>query len=164
MVPDQRDLGGGLVKVNGAKGVALLAFALVAAVFGVAFLSPWALIPPPPVGLVFLDRLIPLQWWGGVWWASAFVLAVGAFRQDQSKAMVLFAPMLFIWGISYGMTIPTVENPRMQVAFVLQTVIFFALFVACLAVARLVNAPPVDLEALVNRVRDSNSGEGGDDE
>lgn len=149
-----------MIKINGAKGVALLGFSLVAAAFGVAFLSPWALIPPPPRGLTFLDTLIPLQWWGGAWYASALVLVVGAFRQDQSKAMVLFAPLLFIWGISYGFTIPTVEEPRMQVAFTLQTVIYFALFIACLAVARLVNAPPVDLEALINRVNGSESQEG----
>lgn len=151
------------MRVNGAKGVALLAFSFVAAAFGVAFLSPWALIPPPPTGLVFLDRLVPLQWWGGAWWASAVVLGVGAFRQDQSKAMILFAPLLFIWAVSYGFTIPSVNEPRMQTAFVLQTVIFAALFVACLAVARLVNAPPVDLEALVQRVNghsESQEGEG----
>lgn len=144
---------------NGAKGFALLGFAVVAMAFGVAFLSPWALIPPPPLGLAYLDRLIPLQVWGGVWWASAVLLLVGAYREDQSKAMVLFAPMLFIFAASYGMTIGSTEG-KMQVAFILQTAIFFGLFVACLAVSRLVNAPPVDIGALVNRVNNSGSQEG----
>lgn len=152
------------MKVNGAKGVALLSFAAVAAVFGVAFLSPWALIPPPPRGLVFLDNLVPLQWWGGAWWLASAVLLVGAFRQDQSKAMVIFAPLLFIWAVSYGFSIPTLEDPRLQVAFTLQTVVFLGLFVACLAVSRLVNAPPVDLEALVYRVNHSEPREGTGDE
>lgn len=152
------------LRVNGAKGVALIGFALVAMAFGVAFLSPWALIPPPPPGLVFLDKLVPLQWWGGAWWVSAAVLLWGAFRQDQTRAMILFAPLLFIWGTSYAFTIPTLSEPRLQVAFTLQTVIFFALFIACLAVARLVNAPPLDLEALVNRVNGSGSQEGMGDE
>lgn len=148
-----------MVRLNGAKGMALLAFAFVAAAFGVAFLSPWALIPPPPLGLVFLDRLIPLQWWGGAWWLSALILVWGAFREDQSRAMILFAPLLFIWGISYAGTIPSLTEPRLQVAFTLQTVIFFALFVACLAVARLVNAPPLDMEALLYRVNNPHESE-----
>jgi hypothetical protein len=143
-----------VVKVNGPKGWCLIAFAFVAAAFGVAFLSPWALIPPPPRGLVFLDSLVPLQWWGGGWWLSSVVMLWGAFRQDQSRAMVLFAPMLFIWSVSYGLTVPTVEPGRVQTAFILQTVIFFALFVSCLAVARLVNAPPLDLDELRHRVLD----------
>lgn len=169
--PVERVLGGGLavgrriraLRINGAKGMALLAFAVVAAAFGVAFLSPWALIPPPPPGLVFLDRLIPLQWWGASWWAASLVLLWGSFREDQSRAMVLFTPLLFVWGVSYAGSAPTLTEPRMQVAFVLQAAIFFALFAACLAVARLVNAPPVDLDALQARV-DGASQEGVGDE
>lgn len=149
--------------INGAKGMALLAFAVVAASFGVAFLSPWALIPPPPAGLAWLDRFIPLQWWGGAWWAAAGVLLWGAFRQDQSRAMVLFSPLLFIWGISYAGSASMQADSRLQVAFTLQAVVFFALFSACLAVARLVNAPPVDLEALRLKVLGIDESPGGPD-
>lgn len=152
------------MRVNGAKGVALLGFAMVAAAFGVAFLSPWALIPPPPQGLIYLNNLIPLEWWGGAWWLAAVVLVWGAFRQDQSRAMVIFAPLLLIWATSYAWTIPTLNNPRLQIAFTLQVVIYLALFMSCLAVARLVNSPPIDLEALRNRVLDGQPQEGNGDE
>jgi len=138
--------------INGARGVTLLGFSLVAVVFGVAFNSPLAVIPPAPAGLVALDALIPLQWWGLVWYLAAAFLFVGAFRQDQSKSMALFAGLLAVWAISYAGATLTAPTPRLTSLFGMQTVIFGGLLTSCLGVARLLNAPPVDISALRKRV------------
>lgn len=149
-------------RINGARGVTLLGFALVSLVFGVAFNSPIAVIPPPPAGLAGLDGFIPLQWWGLAWYASAALLLVGAFRQDQSRSMTLFAGLLAVWAISYGSAAATTNNPRMLTIFILQAVIYGGLLIACLGVARLINAPPVNIEALRKKVL-SQEGETRDD-
>lgn len=144
--------------INGAKGLALLSFGVMAALFGVAFLSPWAIIPPPPRGLVFLNGIVPLEVWGGVWWAAAVWLIVGAFREDQSKAMAPFAAMLFVWAASYGFTAWDEYQRTGYTVFWFSSALFAALLVASLAIARLVNAPPVDLEALQHRVLGADEG------
>lgn len=139
-------------RVNGARGVTLLGFALVAVVFGVAFNSPLAVIPPAPAGLVGLDALIPLQVWGLGWYLAAVFLIVGAFRQDQSRSLALFAGLLAVWTISYAGAAFTAPTARLVSLFGMQTVIFGGLLMACLGVARLLNAPPIDITALRKRV------------
>lgn len=140
-------------QVRGAKGVALLGYAMVSVVFGLALLSPWALIPPPPRGLVFLDSLIPLQWWGALWWAAAVMLTLGAFRRNQAKSLGLFAACLFVWSTSYGFSAFTVTGPQ-SVAFTLQAAVFAGLLCSVLATARLLATPPVNIVALRARLID----------
>lgn len=140
-------------KLRGAKGAALLGYAVVSMVFGISLLSPWALIPPPPRGLVFLDSLVPLQWWGGLWWGSAVLLLVGAFSRHQSKSLGLFAACLFVWSASYGFSAFTVTGPT-ATAFTLQATVFAGLLCSVLATARLLAAPPVNLVALRARLID----------
>lgn len=146
------------MKVNGAKGVALLSFGIMASLFGIAFLSPWAIIPPPPQGLVFLNGLIPLEIWGGLWWVASGALIIGAFTQDQSKALAPFTGMLFIWAASYGFSAWDEFSRTGYTLFWFTSALFGALLVACLAIARLVNAPPVDIEALRHRVEGDDGG------
>jgi FtsH-binding integral membrane protein len=123
-------------RINGAKGVALLGYSIVAGIFGVALLSPWALIPPPPPGLVFLDSLVPLRFWGGVWWVTALLLIIGAFRKSHTVSLGLFAAILFVWSASYGFTAFTVAG-KLATAYSLQATIFAGLLVSVLATARL---------------------------
>lgn len=144
--------------INGSKGVALLAFGVMAGLFGVAFLSPWAIIPPPPRGLVFLNGIIPLEVWGGMWWLAAVCLVVGAFCQDQSKALAPFSAMLFVWAASYGFSAWDEYQRTGHTVFWFSSALFLALLVACLAIARLVNAPPVDLEAMQRKLRGDDEG------
>lgn len=146
-------------RVNGAKGVALFAFGVMAGLFGVAFLSPWAIIPPPPRGLVFLNGLVPLEIWGGVWWFACAVLIIGAFREDQSQALAPFSAMLFVWSASYAFSAWDEYHHSGYTVFWLSSALFLSLLIACLAVARLVNAPPVDLEALQRKVQGDDGGQ-----
>lgn len=142
------------LKVNGARGVTLLGFSVVSFVFGLAFNSPVAVIPPPPAGLAALDGFIPLPVWGLAWYLSGVMLLVGAFRQDQSKSMSVFAGLLTVWAISYAVAaFSSTSNPRLLTIFILQTAIYGGLLVACLGVARLINAPQVDIHALRKKVR-----------
>lgn len=145
-------------RINGAKGVALFAFGIMAALFGIAFLSPWAIIPPPPRGLVFLNGLIPLEVWGAVWWASSAALVVGAFRQDQSKALAPFSGMLFVWSASYAFSAWDEFGRTGYTMFWFSSALFLSLLIACLAIARLVNAPPVDIDALRRKVEGDDEG------
>lgn len=138
--------------VNGAKGVTLLSFAVIAALFGVAFLSPWAIIPPPPRGLTLLNSWIPLEVWGAAWWVVALWLGAGAFREDQSKALIPFAAMLFVWSASYGFAAADEYYRTGYTVFWLPSALFLALLAASFGIARLVNAPPADLEKLASRV------------
>ena len=147
--------------INGARGVTLLGFSLVALVFGLAFNSPVAVIPPPPAGLRGLDALVPLAWWGLLWYLAAGFLFVGAFRQNQSKSMMLFSGLLFVWASAYAGAAFTATDPRMVSLFAMQTVIFGGLLTSCLGVARLLNAPPIDIAALRKRVQPT-KGELGD--
>lgn len=140
-------------RVRGAKGVALLGYALVAVVFGISLLSPWALIPPPPKGLIFLDSLLPLQWWGALWWGAAGMLLVGAFRRNQAKSLGLFAACLFVWSASYGFSAFTVTGMQ-SLAFTLQATVFAGLLCSVLATARLLATPPVNVVALRARLID----------
>lgn len=138
-------------RLRGAKGAALLGYAIVASVFAFSLLSPWALIPPPPRGLIFLDSLVPLQWWGALWWAAAFMLFFAAFRRNQAKSLGLFAACLFVWSASYGFSAFTVTGP-LAVAFTLQATIFAGLLCSVLATARLLATPPVNVVALRARL------------
>lgn len=144
--------------LNGAKGLALLAFGVMAGLFGVAFLSPWAIIPPPPRGLILLNELVPLEVWGGLWWLAAGWLIVGAFREDQSKAMAPFAGMLFIWAASYASSTWEEFHRTGYSVLWFPATLFLTLLIACLAIARLVNAPPIDLAALQQRVLGDDEG------
>ncbi|MFH5879752.1 hypothetical protein [Arthrobacter sp. NA-172] len=143
----------------------LISFGVVALVFGLAFYSPIALVPPPPPGLIILDNIIPLQFWGVAWYIAGLIMFIGAFRQDQSHAMGLFSGLLAVFAISYAWSaIGASAGPqRTMVAFWLQSVIYIALLSACLSVSRLVNAPPVDVDELRKKVS-GNSHLGGPDD
>lgn len=148
--------------INGARGVALLGLGATALIFGVAFAGPWFNVyPPPPGGLVLLDRIIPLNVWGWVWYLAGVILVLGAFREDQSRSMRVFAGMLFVWGASYVWAAIDTGRP----VYALSAAVYFSILVACLGVARLVNSPPVDIEKLRRRVRPwpnpSDGGNGG---
>lgn len=146
-------------RINGAKGVALFAFGVMAALFGIAFLSPWAIIPPPPRGLVFLNGLVPLEVWGGVWWAASIALIIGAFRENQANALAPFSAMLFVWASSYAFSAWDEYQRTGYTIFWLSSTLFLSLLIACLAVARLVNAPPVDMDALQRKVQGDDEGQ-----
>jgi hypothetical protein len=130
------------LRLNGARGGAMFFFGIMSMVFGLAFNSPWKVIPPPPRGLEGLNDFLPLEFWGLGWFLAAVCLIIGAFRQNQSWALGTYAAMLFVWFASYFSTaigqLLTNGHTNMWYA----VVIYGAFLGAILCIARMNNAPP----------------------
>ncbi|AOT24051.1 hypothetical protein SEA_SUPPI_23 [Arthrobacter phage Suppi] len=148
-----------MIKVNGARGAVLLGFGGMSVVFGLAYLpTPISIIPPIPLGLGLIDSLIPLGYWGGLWFLIGLYLIFGAFRQDQSRAMALFAGMCAVWGLSYtwawitGMVEGNPTSSRLWVA----STVYMSFLVACIGISRLVNAPVQRVRELIAEIEEGN--------
>lgn len=128
-------------RINGARGSAMLFKGLMAIIFGLAFFSPWQVIPPPPSGLALLHDFVPLEVWALGWYVAGVWLIVGAFRQNQSKPMGLYAAMLFIWFGSYLTTIIIQLFTQGYSNLWFVCAIYGTLLGSALSVARLINAP-----------------------
>lgn len=96
-------------RLNGPRGSALLAVALIAAPFAVAY-SP--LTNPPanlPAGLMILSTVIPIVVYGALWTVSAVLAATAAWTDPQGRqrdrldraAWALFVGLLSVWAASY---------------------------------------------------------------
>jgi hypothetical protein len=156
----------GRFRVNGARGVTLLGFAVMSGGFAVSFLAgkllgPLAIYPPPPRGLAILENLGGLPLWSIGWLVAAVWLIVGAFRDDQAKALASFAFMTFIWGTAYAWAFVEDMVTRGASGYWLSALLFYGLLVACLGLARLLNAPPLRVDELKRRLRavDPDAGE-----
>lgn len=136
-------------------------FGVSALVFSLAFFGPLKIVPPPPKGLVPLSQVLPLEVWGLAWLAVAVWLFYSSFREDQSQAMGAYAAMLFVSAASYT-TAGVLE--WLATGFTtlwFSAAIYGSILGACLGVARLVNAPPMDVEALVlGLTREAKNGDG----
>ena len=153
------------IGVNGARGGAMFFKGLMALVFGLAFSSPWKIIPPPPDGLVLLNEFIPLEVWGLGWFIAGFALIIGAFRKNQAWSMGLYAAMLFTWFASY-LTTAIVETLQghSHISQWFAVVIYGALLGSAISVARLINAPPPVLnDAVTSEIEVVPKEESGDD-
>ncbi|ATW58895.1 hypothetical protein PHIRE_FLUKE_23 [Arthrobacter phage Fluke] len=148
-----------MIKINGARGAVLLGFGGMSVVFGLAYLpTPISIIPPIPLGLGLIDSLIPLGYWGGLWFLIGLYLIFGAFRQDQSRAMALFAGMCAVWGLSYTwawITGIVEHNPASSRLWVASTV-YLSFLVACIGISRLVNAPVQRVRELIAEIEEGN--------
>lgn len=134
---------------NGARGGAMFFKGLMAITFGLAFHSPWQIIPPPPSGLVLLDNFLPLQVWALGWYIAGVALIIGAFRQNQAWSMGFYASMLFVWFASYTSTAiyQVVTDGHSSLWYV--AAIYGCLLGSAISVARLINSPaPEQLEEL----------------
>ncbi|AZF98644.1 membrane protein [Arthrobacter phage Chridison] len=144
-----------MIKINGARGATLLGFGGMSMLFGLAYLpTPISIIPPIPTGLELLDSLVPLGFWGGVWFGVGLYLLVGAFRQDQSWAMAIFAGMCAVWSLSYTqaflVALITNGSSRLWLAMGL----YWSMLVACIGVSRLVNAPIHKIGRLIKEIEE----------
>lgn len=122
---------------------------LMAIIFGLAFHSPWQIIPPPPSGLVLLDNFLPLQVWAFGWYFSGIALIIGAFRQNQAWSMGVYASMLFIWFASYTTTAVYQVFTDGHSSLWYVSAIYGCLLGSAISVARLINSPaPPNLEEI----------------
>lgn len=128
-------------------------FGLSALCFGLAFFGPIKVFPPPPKGLVPLSQIVPLEVWGVAWLLVAAYLIWSSCRQDQSKAMGAYAAMLFVSAASYTTAGALEFATTGFTALWFAAAIYGSILGACVGVARLVNAPPIDVEALLAGLR-----------
>jgi hypothetical protein len=152
-----------IITLNGARGAAMFFKGLLAIVFGLAFSSPWKVIPPPPSGLVLLNDFIPLEVWGIGWFIAGFALLIGAFRTNQSKPMGMYAFMLFIWFASYVTTIVTELIDQGYSDLWFAAAVYGSLLGSAISVARLLNAPPANLNLVTQELEALPKEESGDD-
>lgn len=143
------------IRLNGARGVCLLGFGLICLMFGIAFfggewLGPLKLYPPPMPGLQLVTTYGGLRFWGTIWLMVGFYLLFAAFRQDHAYAMAGFAFMCFIWGASYIWAFIEGMLIQGESRFWLSGSVFIAMLIACLGIARMLNAPPLNMEGLEN--------------
>lgn len=117
-------------------------FGIMSLVFGLAFNSPWKVIPPPPTGLAGLHEFLPLEFWGLGWYFAATCLIFGAFRKNQSWALGVYAGMLFVWFASYLTTAVTQMVDRGATGMWFAVVIYGSFLGAIICIARMNNAPP----------------------
>lgn len=129
-------------RINGARGGAMFFKGVMAITFGIAFSSPWKIIPPPPSGLVLINNVLPLEVWALGWYVSGIFLIFGAFRQNQARAMGLYAAMLFVWFASYASTAVYQVFVEGHSTLWYAAVIYGGLLGSAVSVARLINAPP----------------------
>lgn len=146
------------LRVNGARGIALLGFSGLAAMHGVAFaagplLGDFAIWPPPPAGLTLLDRVGGLHAWGAVWLLVSIWLLVGAFRQDQRRPLAAFAALCAIWGMSYTASFLRLLVDGWPSGLWLSAGLYFMLLMACIGVARMLNAPPLKIDTITDQLR-----------
>lgn len=139
--------------INGARGVALLGFAVLSLALGVAYaggilLGPFSIWPPVPPGTTLLASLLGLHFWGAVWLLVGMFLLVGAYRQDQSKAMAAFAGICGVWGSSYGWGFAIQLMDTGRSGLWVAAVVYFAMLVASLGISRMLNAPPLKVEQI----------------
>lgn len=96
-------------RLNGPRGSALLAVALIAAPFAVGY-SPLTTPPPRlPAGLDILTSVVPIVVYGGVWTAVAVLCVFAAFTDKRGRqrtrldraAWSAFVGLLVIWALSY---------------------------------------------------------------
>ncbi|ALY09426.1 minor tail protein [Arthrobacter phage Nubia] len=142
-----------MIKINGARGATLLGFGGMSVLFGLAYLpTPISIIPPIPLGLELLDQLVPLNFWGGMWMIVGIYLLVYAFRQDQSRALALFAGLCAVWGISYSIAFGVAIYEHGHSKLWLAAGLYWSFLVACIGVSRLVNAPVQRINELIAEI------------
>lgn len=124
--------------VYGPRGMILIALAVVCACFGLAYVGPLARDTPSPT-IEPLISVLAMEYWGVLWWVTAFYLAMSAFRIDQSRALGLVIGLFTAWGISAFMASLQNALAGQPNRMWLSGVIFLAMAALTLGVARMLN-------------------------
>lgn len=145
-------------KVRGGKGVVLLGFAGVSFLMAAAYLfgevlGPLAVWPPVARGVQALDLVGGMRLWGALWFATFLLLVRGAFHHSQTVAMSAFSFMVSIWGISYAIAFVRDLLELGRSGLWLSTGVYAALLLACIGLARMMNTPPLNTDAILKRLK-----------
>lgn len=146
------------LRVRGARGVVLLGFAFMSALLGVgygagAWLGPLAVWPPVTRGMFALELVGGLHFWGGCWLITAALLFRAAFQREQAVAMGFFSGMVSIWALTYALAFVRDLTELGHSGLWIWAAIFTAFLTSNIGVARMLNAPPLHVDAIVRRLR-----------
>ncbi|OZD48657.1 hypothetical protein CH252_19205 [Rhodococcus sp. 06-1477-1B] len=89
------------VRLNGARGVALLVGSAYCAVRGLAYLPAASPGDSLPDGLRLLSSFIPIAVWASAWLIVGVISLVCAFRRSDHIAWGLLVAMMTAWAIAY---------------------------------------------------------------
>lgn len=144
---------------RGARGVVLLGFGFMSALMGVAYAGgPWlgnlAVWPPVSRGLFALDLVGGIRLWGCLWLVVSAVLLRAAFRREQAMAMAVFSFMVAIWCLNYCFAFARDLLTTGHSALWLTAAVYAAFLVTSIGVSRMLNAPPLHMDAILRRLRE----------
>lgn len=90
------------MRLNGARGAALLIGGAYAFARGLAYLPLGGLPDPLPRGLELISVIVPIDVWGALWVVTAIICAANAFRKSDSTGWGALVGMMTAWGVAYG--------------------------------------------------------------
>lgn len=145
-------------QVKGARGVVLLGFAIMSALMGIGYgagewLGPFAVWPPVSRGVFALDMVGGLRFWGYCWLVTSALLFWAAFRREQAVAMAFFSGMMSIWSLTYALAFVRDLQDFGYSGLWMWSAIFAAFLTSNIGTARMLNAPPLHVEAIVRRLK-----------
>lgn len=118
-----------------------------------AWLGPFAVWPPVTRGMFALELAGGLRLWGICWLVTSVLLFRAAFRREQEVAMGFFSGMVSIWSLTYCLAFIRDLLEFGHSGLWIWAAIFAAFLTSNLGVARMLNAPPLHVDAILSRLR-----------
>lgn len=146
------------LRIRGARGVVLLGFSAMSLLLGLgyaagAWLGPLAVWPPVTRGMFALDMVGGLRFWGVCWLVTGALLFRAAFHREQAVAMAFFSGMVSIWSLTYSFAFIRDLLEFGHSGLWIWSAIFAAFLTSNIGTARMLNAPPLHVEAIVRRLK-----------
>jgi hypothetical protein len=126
----------------------MLGKSLMCVCFGISYLGVLESKPRPALEMV--TRFLPIEGWAVIWFIVAFMLAAGAFRVDQSRALGAVAGMLSLWSLSYleyFFTAPILPDGSSNTGFV-SAALLASMALSAAGCARMMNHAPSHPEVI----------------
>lgn len=145
-------------RVRGGRGVALLGFGGISLLMATAYISgphlgPFAVWPPVARGLYALDMVGGMRMWGFFWLVTGTLLVRAAFSRHQTLGMSAFAFMAATWSLSYAWAFARDLMTVGESSLWLSSAVYASLLIACTGLARMLNSPPLEIEAILKRLK-----------
>lgn len=94
-----------MMRLQGARGVALLIGGCYCLTRGIAYLPVIGEPPPEPLpeGLQLISAVLPIAFWAGLWVLVGIVCWIKAFFVNDSLAWGLLTGIMTAWGTAYAL-------------------------------------------------------------
>lgn len=136
----------------------MLGFAGISLLMAMAYISgqhlgPLSVWPPVARGLYALDMVGGMRFWGCLWLITGVLLLRAAFSRYQTLGMSAFAFMAATWSLSYAWAFVRDLQTVGASGLWLSSAVYASLLIACTGLARMLNAPPLEIEAILRRLK-----------